>query len=91
MIPERGVQVAPADWLCVSPQEQDKLRDAIVTLEKCQIDLKARQDLLEARLPVGQMALDAPWWKDPSFIDGGIVVSFSVAGVLGYMVGSRLK
>lgn len=81
----------PASYLCLSSTEQAKVSKAILDLEKCNSSLKLKDELIQARLATGGGTPALAFWQEPQFVIGGIVVTASVATLIGFMAGAQSK
>lgn len=72
--------------LCLDAAGQAKIATAIKDLEKCHVDLDAKNQLIHERLETFAGAPALAWWQEPSAIIGGTVVSFSLGAALVYYV-----
>lgn len=75
-------QTLSTDTLCLSPAEQDKLAKELIDLDKCRIDLKARQEIIDTRVLTYAGTPAIAWWQEPTTVVGGMVISASIASVI---------
>jgi len=70
--------------LCLDSRDQTKISKAIKDLLKCQIDLDAKNKLIDERLITYQNTPTTTWWQEPSVIVGGVTVSFCLGALVAY-------
>lgn len=79
-------KIFPEPSVCYSFVEREKIADAIVSLEKCRVEVAEQDWLIRERLTKFDNANGPSFWQDPSFVVGGVLVSFSVGAILTYLV-----
>jgi hypothetical protein len=67
---------------CYTPQATSYIAQELL---ECQIERYS----LEEYSKLIEIKAASPWYEDPSFIVGSVVVSFSVGALLGYLVTKR--
>ena len=67
--------------LCLDRNGQAKVAMAIKDLEKCQVDLDAKNELIHERLETFAGSPSLAWWQTPEIIVSGVVVSVSVTAL----------
>lgn len=70
--------------LCLNPEQQKKLANGVQNLARCQIDLAAKELLIQERMMSFNGAPALAWWQEPTYIVGGMIFSFSAGGILTY-------
>ena len=71
---------------CFTKEDTRKIAGGIASLKICRYELKLSQDFLSAH-KIEDTKL--PFYKEPSFIAGGLVISFGVGGLITYLLMSR--
>ncbi len=71
---------------CYGPADLAKIADAVVDLQKCQLELGEKNQLVLERLAAPQVGASPhfSFWQEPSVIVGGIVISAGVASFATY-------
>lgn len=76
------------DSACYDHHQLEKIADGLKDLKTCRATLKLREEFIES----AQLAPppEHPWWQEPQFIVGGVVVSFGTGLILGALaLGAR--
>lgn len=74
---------APAPQVCYTPEQRQKIADAITALKVCQVDLAARNELIQKNmLTLDGLQPGPSWWQEPHAVVAGVVVSFSVGALV---------
>lgn len=71
------------DCECYTVGELAKIRRGILDLRKCEIRVEEQNQLIQERLQTWNGVPEQAWWQDPTFVWGGISVSFTVGLALG--------
>lgn len=69
---------------CLTPPNLKKVSQLIIDQEFCRIELSQYKNLSREQT-------EAAWYTDTTFVVGGVIVGVSLAGVLGYWIGSHKK
>lgn len=73
--------------VCYTHDERVKLAAVIVDYEKCKIDLDEKNDLIRRNmLTFDKITTGQAWWQEPSFVWGGMVVSFALGGIFTFLL-----
>jgi hypothetical protein len=79
-------KIFPETSVCYSYADREKIADTIVQLEKCRVEVAEQDWLIRERLTTFGNANEPSFWQDPSFVVGGMLVSFSMGAILTYLV-----
>lgn len=75
----QAVDTAPLESVCYSKEERLKIAKALVDLKKCEVEVYQKTQLIKQNMLTYDGLNPGPaWWQEPSFVAGGIIVSFSV-------------
>jgi len=72
---------------CYDNTQLKKIAAGVIQLQLCQIDLTAKDKLIQERLVATESATsELPWWMEPRVMIGGMVVSATIGAGLVYLV-----
>ena len=82
--------VPSSEIVCYNVEQRKKIAQAITDLKKCEVDLAARNELIQKNmLTLDGLNPGPAWWQEPAFVWGGIVVGVSVGGLVTFLVMNR--
>lgn len=72
--------------VCYHPNAIAKIADELNYAEMCKYTLKEYEAFAAANNTTAQ---NLEWWQEPSMVIGGLVISASLFGTLGFLLGDR--
>lgn len=76
----------PQNCVCYTLQDADKIAEGLRYSEYCRYALGEYETFAYKN---NTHAKNTDWWQEPSIIIGGLVISASVFGLLGYFIGEH--
>ena len=70
---------------CYSYEQLEQIAERISFADRCEIELRYYKDFADKNY---EKCEKIEWYQQPSIIVGGIMLSISLASVLGYLIGS---
>lgn len=81
--PAAAVDSSPLTSKCYGGTDLYKLSKAITDLQKCQVELIEKNKVIDEKLTKFDAAAAGPqFWQEPSFVVGGVVISFAVGSLV---------
>ena len=71
--------------VCYNQEDRRKIAETIINLRKCIIETDQQKILIHERLQTFDGAESIKWWQEPTTVVGGVVVSFSIGTLIGYL------
>jgi hypothetical protein len=68
---------------CYSQPAIDKIAEQLMLWDECERNLTRYKAFAEE----AQKPIATEWYQEPAFIVGGMILTFSTAGVIGYLLG----
>jgi len=72
--------------VCYYPNAIDKIADELDYAEMCRYTLKEYETFAASNNTTAQ---NLEWWQEPSIVIGSVVLSASLFGTLGFLLGNR--
>lgn len=70
---------------CYSPPQRAKIAAGLIDLQKCEVDLAVRNDLIKKHLLTLNGTPQQKFWQEPTFVWGGIVVGVAAGGIITFL------
>lgn len=70
---------------CYHPDALNLIGQQITERKKCLIELENEKSLVQTNL-INNASQGQAWWQEPSFIVGGIVVTFTTTALITYLL-----
>jgi len=92
VIPTRGLSTSECasystECVCYAPDQLKKIYASITELDKCHVDLAAKDAYIKDRLVTWGAGQPVAFWQTPAFVVSGIVVTIGVtAGVTAWVL-----
>lgn len=88
----RGQSLLPSECteadacLCMKGDDVDFLNGKMVAFEQCQAKEAEYREALDKLKGQASIQEADPWWKSGEVVVGGVVVSFAVGGLIGFLI-----
>ena len=74
---------------CYTDQEISILASTIKDHEVCKKTLALREQFIQENLTKYQPQIETSWWQEPSYIAGGVIISFGFGIAIGAVLLSK--